>query len=98
MNIKSGALCAMKRMDDILLKPCLSLRLGVQDQKKGISAQEHSFTVSFGTTLLRMMALLAAFLVIGKVMCKIRNKRMERKWKAKYKKRMRQGGKKMSKS
>lgn len=94
MDMKSGALCAIKRMDDILLKPCLSLRLGISDQKKAVPSQEHSFTVSFGITLLRMMALLSFLLMLGKVICKIRNKKMERKWKTKYKKRLRSARKK----
>ena len=94
MDMKSGALCAIKELDKIQLRPRLSLGLGVRKETSPLPAKEHSFSITFGTTLMKTLAATACLLILWKAACKLKEKKMERKWRAKYKKRLKRGKKK----
>ena len=98
MDMKSGALCAAKQLDGIVLRPRISLGLGIHNAKSGYSSGEHSLTFSHATTLLRVLAFFLMLATLCRILVGMRRRKMEAKWKEKYKNRWKRARRKMSKS
>ncbi len=94
MDLKTGALCAANTLGAIRLRPRITLGMGIQNPASGRCSEEKSLTLTGGISLKNALFSLIALMVLLKLLCRMREMRKEKRWRKKYKNRLRGGRKK----